>query len=366
MKRTNTAVWHEKYQRWQINVQKDGERRCFYSGTPGRAGQREANKKADLWLDENIVSKKVKVSDAYEEYLQMVEETTSRSNYRPKESRYRNHIKPVIGSRSIETLSDGDLQNVINTAYTKHKLSKKSLDSLRGDLTAFFKFCRKNKYANYIPEEIVLPSAAAVSEKQILQPEELYVLLTSDKSTYRGQVVTDRYIYAYRLQVLAGLRPGEVIGLRLSDYDSGENVIYIKQAINTLQEKTRGKNKNARRAVYLTPMAKEVIEEQIKTYGKSELLFDISTENHYTDMLRRYCEYNSITVVTPYELRHTFVSIAKKLPEGFVKTVIGHSKSMDTFGVYGHAIKGEDAAITAALDDAFHSAIDRYKNKSVL
>lgn len=50
-------------------------------------------------------------------------------------------------------------------------------------------------------------------------------------------------------------------------------------------------------------------------------------------MLRRCCEYNGITVVTPYELRHTFVSIAKKLPEGFVKTVIGHSKSMDTFGV---------------------------------
>lgn len=83
-------------------------------------------------------------------------------------------------------------------------------------------------------------------------------------------------------------------------------------------------------------------------------------------MLRRCCEYNGITVVTPYELRHTFVSIAKKLPEGFVKTVIGHSKSMDTFGVYGHAIKGEDVAITAALDDAFHSAIDKYKNKSVL
>lgn len=31
-------------------------------------------------------------------------------------------------------------------------------------------------------------------------------------------------------------------------------------------------------------------------------------------MLRRCCEYNSITVVTPYELRHTFVSIAKSLP----------------------------------------------------
>ena len=50
-KRTNTAVWEEKYQRWRIAVQKDGVRKQFYSSTPGRTGQREANAKADQWLD---------------------------------------------------------------------------------------------------------------------------------------------------------------------------------------------------------------------------------------------------------------------------------------------------------------------------
>lgn len=33
-KRTNTATWNEKYNRWQINVQKDGYRRSFYSSAP--------------------------------------------------------------------------------------------------------------------------------------------------------------------------------------------------------------------------------------------------------------------------------------------------------------------------------------------
>ena len=46
-KRTNTAQWEEKYQRWRIAVQKDGVRKQFYSSTPGRTGQREANAKAD-------------------------------------------------------------------------------------------------------------------------------------------------------------------------------------------------------------------------------------------------------------------------------------------------------------------------------
>ena len=74
-------------------------------------------------------------------------------------------------------------------------------------------------------------------------------------------------------------------------------------------------------------------------------------------MLRRYCKYNGITVVTPYELRRTFVSIAKKLPAGMVKSIVGHSESMDTFGVYGHALTGDDEATTAALEDAFRSVL---------
>ena len=56
--RTNTAVWLPNQQRWQIKVQKDGVRRTFTSAKAGRTGQREANRKADAWLDEGISSTK--------------------------------------------------------------------------------------------------------------------------------------------------------------------------------------------------------------------------------------------------------------------------------------------------------------------
>ena len=65
MKRTNTAVWMEKYNRWQIKVQKDGLRKTFYSSTPGRTGQREANAKADAWLDENVDRKSTRLNSSH-------------------------------------------------------------------------------------------------------------------------------------------------------------------------------------------------------------------------------------------------------------------------------------------------------------
>ena len=70
MKRTNTAKWIESAGRWQINVQKDGVRKTFTSAKPGRTGQREANKKADEWLDIGVKTERIKVSDAWEQLLQ--------------------------------------------------------------------------------------------------------------------------------------------------------------------------------------------------------------------------------------------------------------------------------------------------------
>lgn len=53
-KRTGTATWREAEGRWRIKVQKNGTQKCFYSNTPGRTGQREANAKADAWLDDSV------------------------------------------------------------------------------------------------------------------------------------------------------------------------------------------------------------------------------------------------------------------------------------------------------------------------
>ena len=49
----------------------------------------------------------------------------------------------------------------------------------------------------------------------------------------------------------------------------------------------------------------------------------------------------TVSQASPYELRHTFVSIAKALPEGLLKTIVGNSEDMDTLGTYVHEVIGE-------------------------
>ena len=49
--RKNEAKWYDSAKRWQIKIQKDGERRTFFSSTKGTKGKIAAEKAADAWLE---------------------------------------------------------------------------------------------------------------------------------------------------------------------------------------------------------------------------------------------------------------------------------------------------------------------------
>ena len=354
-KRTNTAKWIESAGRWQINVQKDGVRKTFTSAKPGRTGQREANAKADAWLDEGIEPGRKNLSQLFPVYLEELKERTGKSNWRGVEYRWRVWSEPVLGRMKPDALGDQHLQRVITKAYSKGGLAKKSLINIRSDLVAFVKYLRKCKLTTYHPEDITIPAGAAVGSRRILQPEDIVTLFSVDTTLRRGQIVRDTYINAYRFQVLTGLRPGELMGIMPKDIVGDR--LHLQRSVNIYHEITAGKNENAKRGFALTPSAKAVLQDQL-TQMDGLYVFGISTEQNYRKRWERYCKTNGIPYVAPYEMRHTFVSMVQKLPEGWVKELVGHSKNMDTFGVYGHAVNGQDIQIAAGVEQVFQDILN--------
>ena len=251
-KRTNTAAWYEKQKRWKIQVQRDGVRRTFYSSKPGRTGQREANKKADEWLDDNISNANVRVSELYSDYLHEKQITTSTSNYIKLDSIGRNYIDPEIGRLKISAINEQKLQNIINNAYKKG-LSRKTLINIKAAITEFIKFCRKSGATTLYPENITIPHAAKYKGKKILQPDDFKKLFECDTILMNGIETYDECVPAYRFQVLNGLRPGELLGLEWSDISDG--IVHINRSRNALNEVTSGKNENAKRSFALTELS---------------------------------------------------------------------------------------------------------------
>lgn len=346
-KRVNTAVWFPNQNRWQIQVQKNGQRKTFTSAKPGRTGQREANRKADAWLDEGISDTRVVVSDLYPQWIAELKQTTSQSNWKPIEGRWRVWVQPVIGRKRVEDLTEQLLQSVVNRMYAAGR-SKKTLKNLCADLRAFCKWLRLSKRSTLYPESLHVPKGARTQEKEILQPEALRTLFEVSTTLYKGERVIDPYINAYRFSVVTGLRPGELVALRW-EHIRGD-LVQIHGSINIYGEATRGKNDNAVRGFVLTETAAAILEAQKQlSLGKGSV-FQISSEMHYRDCWKRYCKSNGLDYVPPYNLRHTFVSLAKTLPEGMVKSLVGHSRQMDTYGVYAHLVQGEETQTAEHLD----------------
>lgn len=349
MRRVNTAKWVESAQRWQINVQKDGVRKTFTSAKTGRTGQREANAKADAWLEQGLVSRKVKVSEAWAEYFARAQKTTGKSNWRPIDGRWRTWIEPRIGNRRLESLTEQQVQSIIDDAFAAGR-SKKTLQNLAGTLTAFFRFCRRSGWCTMEPV-IEIPDGARTKEKTILQPKDFTKLMNSDTTIYFGKLVRDVYVHYYRLAVLTGLRPGELLGLRREDVQG--SIIKVRRAVNAYGEETRGKNDNAVRSVPLSALAAREVEAQLQEADGSDWLFGQVQERYLLKRWHAFCKANGITRCTLYELRHTFVSIAQNLPEGQLRRLVGHSRSMDTYGVYAHEFGDQEAGDVKRLDSLF-------------
>lgn len=366
--RINTAKWLPDYNRWQIKVQKDGVRKTFYSSTPGRVGQVECNRKADEWLSRKEVMQDARVQDAWADWLAELKGTTSYDHWRQYEGYGRRYVLPRLGVLKLSQLEEADLQDCINDVFARRGLAQKTLSNLRGCLKAFVKYCRRHKYTTLVPDDLTLPHAAAKGRRTILMPEDLRVLFSDNISTYRGTERPDWYIHAYRAQVAGGLRPGELIGLtRQSDLGFA---LAVEGSINIHGAQTNGKNDNAHRSVTISPILRKVLNDQaamLKAAGvRSKYLFPAPDgraidEETYRRALKRYCDFHRLHSVTPYELRHTFVSAAKTLPEGLIKGMVGHSQSMDTYGVYAHELSGDDALRAEMLDDVFSRLLNPAK-----
>lgn len=127
----------------------------------------------------------------------------------------------------------------------------------------------------------------------------------------------------------------------------------LSRSINVKGRETHGKNENAVRSFVLSDVARAVLEAQRAITGHCESVFCLETERRYYKRWKVFCTANEMEPVSLYELRHTFVSVVKTLPAGEVKELVGHSEDMDTFGIYSHALTGEDVATAQAVNATF-------------
>lgn len=391
--RKNEAAYSERFKRWQIKVQIDGERPMFTCSIRDypecnkskcsakcKKGKISAEKKADYWIAHRTVNDNTRCDILLDQFLERIELTGGTSHNHTTENFVRIRIRPRIGCKKVGALRQDDLQAIIDHAYVNMeegwldkegnytvnkrkgmKLSAKTLRNIRATVMSFVQFCRDKGVSNFHPETLKIPTSAKKSKKTILHVAEIVKLFTIDTTRYKNEIVKDRFIHAYRWAVVTGMRPGEIIGLM--DDDITGSKVTIGRSINTYKELTDGKNENAPRTYTLDTHALTVRENQramlmdlgqISPYVFPGKNLSNATQNQLYNAWKRYCETNGIkNATTPYELRHTFVSVNTNMPDALKRLVMGHSENMDTQGIYGHEKADDMEAAAQHITEAF-------------
>ena len=340
-----SPVWNKARGLWIIQAQHNGLKKTLYSSTPGAKGRREVLQKYDEWIDFGGVTA-VTVTRCVELYLEDIEARLGRKDsYREAEIYSRLYILPTLGKCKMNNLTLKDWQRVINEAKPHNgraeSLSHKTLTHLRAVIVGLHRFAYVNYYCDEWRGTLYIPQGHKKGERQILQPSDIAKLFEPSELFY---------INAFRIMLLCGLRPGEALGLQERDIKNG--AIYVSRSVNDEGQITTGKNKNARRIVPLPPLAEDLIKETIERNHRAGFgtpwIFPngVGAQSSQTTVRKQWNKLKAERGLpgSPYSLRHTFVSIVSSqthLAEGTIKELIGHSQSMDTFGTYKHAVKGE-------------------------
>ena len=356
-------IWNDKEQRWILRIYEGNK--CvkkFTSVKKGPAGARECNRRRSEYLagyaesNENSI-----VSAEWNRFIADVENRYSPEGAENIKSYGKNNILPVIGSRRIRGITANDFQQVLNDAKKQNgePLSLKSLKNIKAVLVNFIKFCKKDGFLVPEPSDIYLPVKKAAEKKDKIVLTEDQVLRLFDKSTSFAHL---QYIDYFRFLCSTGLRPGEALALTYDDYDG--TFITINKSINAKGRLTEGKTANAHRRFALNSRAKSAIDSQIaktKKFGSKYIFCNARGEvMSETTALKRWKYLTDESRLnapgtTLYSLRHTFITYAAPLlSEPILKSIVGHSVSMDTYGVYQHATD-KQLEIAARMQDEMFS-----------
>lgn len=370
--RLSEAIWDDERERWCCRVTLDGKRRAFYSTMPGRKGKREAERKADDWLENGSANGNARVGVLWAAFMAYELKMRGEKNatYMQHNKIGRLYILPEIEHKRLEDMRPIDWQACITEPYSRScaagkPLSAKTLKNIRGALTAFKTHCEDLDILIPSLRNLRIPDSAPVGERKILQPHDVALLFQPPKPTTYGGDRNVHYLHLWRFQVLTGLRPGEALALKHEDI-TDEGMCSIRRAVNVEGVITDGKNRNAHRTFLLPQRAQAVLADQAEYLREcgiiSPFIFpapdgSIASELRVYKNWHRFCEIQGIAKCSLYELRHTMVSMSTDIPDALLKPMVGHGHNMDTRGTYSHEVQGNRARTAAMLEDTFTNII---------
>jgi integrase len=137
-------------------------------------------------------------------------------------SQIRHHLVGAFGDEMLRSITDEALQAFLNE--TGKSCGQSVLDHLRFRLRSIFKLAIVRGIVDRNPAEVLFRPRKykPCREKKVLNPSDLFAML--EALDVREQLIT-------RLATWEGMRPGEVLAIRIGDVELAEDCIWIRRRV---------------------------------------------------------------------------------------------------------------------------------------
>ncbi len=298
------------------------------------------------WVDPRVGS--VRLEALWEQYahdlLPLLADTTQ-TGYR---AAWRD-IAPVLGNFPVGRLRHQHVQQFV----TDLRKGPATVRKAHRVLSLVLKYAVANRYvADNVADGARLPAAPPARDR-ILTKEELLKLADAIGERGRGQVL---------VMGLAGLRWGEVAGLRAGAVDLDANRISIVETVPSSSGKlqTKGpKSKESIRRIAIPSLLAEDLRERLRDKSSSDLAFPAPRGgiDRVGNFVRRTkwkenLAKAGIAHATPHDLRRTFGSLARLggADLRYVQKAMGHASITTTSRIYAHLYDTEPDNVAQGID----------------
>ena len=298
-----------------------------------------------LWLDASKASLRPNTAHQYGQIIRM-------------------HIVPYIGGIQIKDLQlarveqfYGELINIgvgIRTVRLTHAVLHRAL-------------------ARAVRYRLITHNPAHGASLPRYQQGEMQVLDITQIGQFLVAANGSHYEALYHLAVTAGLRQGELFGLKWSDLKWNRATIHVQRQVQRIRGQgwsfVEPKTKAGRRTIKLSEgtlqglrehkerleMQKDIVGERWKDY---DLIFPstVGTPGNRSNMrvdFLRVLEKAGLPKIRFHDLRHTCASVLLNhgLPVIVVSNMLGHSKPSITLDIYGHLSQEKQSEAARIMDE---------------
>jgi integrase len=293
--------------------------------------------------------------DAVEDWLDGLRagHITTRSGdpYKPAairdyERNLRLRAKPVLGHLRLAEVTTRDVQRLIDGLIMKN-LAPATIDAALTPLKAMYRRAAGRGDVPINPTVGVEKPAVRTKPKQVVAPSDAEAMITALEPAERALWATAMY---------AGLRRGELIGLRREEIDLATGVLHVRRGWDMVEGEVAPKSRQGRRKVPIAGILRDHLDERLlHADGDAHVFGSPRWVSRANDRARERWEKRGLPVLTLHGCRHAYASfgIAAGLNAKTLSVYMGHATIAITLNLYGHLMPGAEDEATEMLDAFF-------------